>query len=108
MGRPRQGRAHAQLAAALRARRHNVTDLPTFHGDFATAREYLTHIALAQTALPRGQTVGEIVIPDGMGVVQASSVFNTGFGHSYGPVLHVATTSWSLIAALGINPFQLP
>jgi hypothetical protein len=43
-----------------------------------------------------------------MGVVQASSVFNTGFGHSYGPVLHVATTSWSLIAALGVNPFQLP
>jgi hypothetical protein len=42
-----------------------------------------------------------------VGVVQASSALNTGFGQSYGPVLHVATTSWSLIAALGLNPFQL-
>jgi hypothetical protein len=98
----------AQLAAALRARGRNATDLPTFHGDFATALEYLAHIALAQAELSRGQTVGGVVIPDGMGVVQASSAFNTGFGHSYRPVLHVATTSWSLIAALGINPFQLP
>lgn len=98
----------AQLAAALRARGRNVTDLPTFHGDFATALEYLTHIALAQAALPRGQMVGDVVIPDGMGVVQTSSVLNTGFGLTYRPVLHVATTSWSLIAALGVNPFQLP
>ena len=98
----------AQLAAALRARRDNVTDLPTFHGDSATALEYLTHIALAQAALSREQKVGDVVIPDGMGVVQASSAFNTGFGLSYRPVLHVATTSWSLIAALGVNPFQLP
>lgn len=98
----------AQLAAALRARRHNVADLPTFHGDFGTALEYVTHIALAQAALSRGQTVGGVIIPDGMGVVQASSVLNTGFGLSYRPVLHVATTSWSLIAALGVNPFQLP
>jgi hypothetical protein len=45
---------------------------------------------------------------NGRGVVQASSVLNTGFGHSYGPVLHVATTAWSPIAALRINPFQLP
>ncbi len=98
----------AQLAAALRARGQNLTDLPTFHGDFATALEYLSHIALAQAALPRGQTVGGVVIPDGMGVVQTSSVLNTGFGRSYRPVLHIATTSWSLIAALGVNPFQLP
>ena len=62
------------MAAALRARGH--------HGDFATALEYLTLIALAQAALSRGQTVGGVVIPDGMGVVQASSLLNTGFGLS--------------------------
>jgi len=99
---------NAQLAAALRARGQYATDLPTFRGDFATALEYLTHIALAQNVLSKGQTVGSVAIPDDSGVVQASSVFNTGFGHSYGPVLHVATTAWSLIAALGVNPFQLP
>jgi hypothetical protein len=97
----------AQLAAALRARGRDATDLPTFHGDSATALEYLSHIALAQTALARGQTVGGAVIPDGMGVVESSSVLNTGFGHSFAPVLRVATTAWSLIAALGINPFRL-
>jgi hypothetical protein len=98
---------NAQMAAALRARRYNATDLPTFRGDFATAAEYLAHIALAQAALSRGQTVGGVVIPDGIGVVEASSVLNTGFGHSYGPVPNVTTTAWSLIAALGVNPFRL-
>jgi hypothetical protein len=98
----------AQLAAALRARRRKATDLPTFHGDLATASEYLANIALAQAAIPRGQRVGDVVIPDGVGMVRASSALNTGFGQSYDPVLHIATTSWSLIAALGLNPFQLP
>jgi hypothetical protein len=98
----------AQLAAALLARRHVVIDLPTFHGDVATAIEYLHHIALAQDVLARGQTVGGVAIPDGMGVVPASSVLNTGFGFAYHPVLHLATTSWSLIAALRVNPYRLP
>jgi hypothetical protein len=84
---------NAQLAAALRARGRDAADLPTFHGDLATAADYLANVALAQTALSTGQTVGGVVIPDGIGVVQASSVFNTRFGHSYGPVLHIATTS---------------
>lgn len=98
----------AQLAAALLARRRVATDLPTFHGDVVTATEYLRHIALAQAELARGQHVGGVAIPDGMGVVPSSGILNTGFGFSYRPVLHVATTAWSLIAALGLDPFQLP
>jgi hypothetical protein len=68
----------------------------------------LSHIALSQDQLSSGQKVGGSAIPDGRGVVASSSVLNTGFGFSYRPVLHVGTTSWCLIAALVVNPYQLP
>ena len=96
------------MAAALLARRRVSTrDLPTFHGDLLTAREYLSHTELAQAALSKGQKVNGIAIPDGLGVVAASGVLNTGFGSSYFPVLHVGASSWYLIAALLGNPYQL-
>jgi hypothetical protein len=96
------------MVAALLARRRGAgRDLPTFHGDVATAAEYLSQITLAQTELGRGQTFNRLVIPDGLGVVAASSVLNSGTGFSYFPVLHVGATSWYLIAAPGGNPYHL-
>lgn len=71
-----------------------------------TAREYLSHIELSQAEITKGQTVNDIAIPDGMGIVTASGVLNTGFGFSYLPVLHLGTTSWYLSAALSLNPYQ--
>jgi hypothetical protein len=101
-----EGTAH--MAAALLARRRSARrDLPTFHGDVATASEYLNHIILAQSELGRGQTVNGVAIPKGSGVVGASSVLNTGTGFSYFPNVHLGATSWYLIAALTGNPYQM-
>jgi hypothetical protein len=61
-----------------------------------------------QDVLAKGQTVGGVPIPDGMGVVPSSSILNTGFGFAYHPVFPLATTSWSLIAALRVSPYRLP
>jgi hypothetical protein len=93
----------ALLARRLRARE----DLATFDGDVATASEYSGQITLAQTELGRGQVVNGLVIPDRSGVVAASSVLNTGTGFSYYPNVHLAATSWYLIAASAGNPYRL-
>jgi hypothetical protein len=67
-----EGNAH--VVAALRARRRKAArDLPTFYGDLATASEYQSHIILAQSELGQGQTINGVAIPDGPGVVAASS-----------------------------------
>lgn len=101
-----EGTGH--MAAALLVRRRLASrDLPTFHGDVATAVTYLTHCALAQDELGKGQTVNGIAIPDGLGLVAASGVLDSGFGFSYLPNLHIGTTSWALIAARSGNPFHL-
>lgn len=101
-----EGTAH--MVAALLARgRPAGRDLPSFHGDVATASEYGSHIILAQRELGRGQTVNGLAIPDASGVVAASSVLNSGTGFSYYPNLHIAATSWSLIAAQAGNPYRL-
>jgi hypothetical protein len=98
----------AQIVAALLARRRDARgDLPTFHGDVATAAEYTSHIMLAQSELGRGQTVNGLAIPDRSGVVAASSVLNSGTGFSYFPNVHIAATSWHLIAASAGNPYRL-
>jgi hypothetical protein len=100
-----EGNGH--MAAALVARgRGAEQDLPTFHGDTATAAEYLDHVALAQRELGRGQTVNGVVLPDASGVVAASSVLNTGTGFSYYPNVHLAATSWYAIASLAVNPYR--
>ena len=67
----------------------------------------LAHIQLAQATLGRGQAVNDRPIPEGNGIVAATSPLNTGFGFSYVPNLHVGATSWSLIAAGRGNPYQL-
>lgn len=101
-----EGTAH--MAAALLARRRRArNDLPTFHGDVATAAEYSSQIVLAQTELGRRQQINGLDIPEASGVVAASSVLNTGTGFSYYPNVHLAATSWYLIAASAGNPYQL-
>ena len=98
----------AQMAAALLARGQGARrDLPTFNGDLATASEYISQITLAQSALGLGQKINGLAIPDGSGVVAASSVLNTGTGFSYYPNMHLAATTWYLIAAAASNPYQL-
>lgn len=98
----------AQLAAALIAR-----DLParrdqdSFGGDRASAQALLEQIRLAQRQLGRDQTVGGRALAPAQGLVAATSVLNTGYGFSYYPNLHIGATSWFLIAALGVNPYQL-
>jgi hypothetical protein len=98
----------AQMVAALELRLAPAdNDLPTFHGDADTAEQYLAHIQLAQATLGRGQAVNDRPIPEGNGIVAATSALNSGFGFSYLPNLHVGATSWSLIAAGRGNPYQL-
>jgi hypothetical protein len=101
-----EGTGH--LVAALLARRLPARrDLPGFHGDVNTARTLLDNIRTAQEILAKGQTVGGKAIPDGEGVVAASSVLNTGFGFSFNPNRHIAATSWFAMAVQAGNPLQL-
>jgi hypothetical protein len=101
-----EGTGH--LAAALLARGLSAEqDLPGFKGDVNTARLLLDDIRVAQQTQGGGQTVGGRAIPDGQGVVAASSVLNTGFSFSFNPNRHIAATSWFVIAGQKGNPFQL-
>ena len=68
--------------------------------------DYLIHASLAQDELGRGQSVNGIALPDGSGLVAASSPLDTGFGFLILPMRHVATTSWALLAAQHANPLQ--
>jgi hypothetical protein len=112
-----EGTAH--LAAALLSRRLPPNrDIDGFHGDADTARILLDNIRVAQNNLGKGQHVGggqpiiglgkpAQAIPDGLGVLAATSELNTGFGFSYKRFLHVGATGWYAIAGLAGNPFHL-
>jgi hypothetical protein len=101
-----EGTGH--LAAALLARRLRAAqDLPGFQGDVHTARILLDNIRVAQQTQGGGQSVAGRPIPDGEGVVAASSVLNTGFGFSFNPNRHIAATGWFVIAGQRGNPFKL-
>jgi hypothetical protein len=112
-----EGTGH--LAAALLTRRlPRNRDIDGFNGDLDTARILLDNIRVAQNNLGKGQHVGggqpfiglgktAQTIPDGLGVVAATSELNTGFGFSYKRFLHVGATGWYAIAALAGNPFRL-
>jgi hypothetical protein len=69
--------------------------------------QLLGQCTLAQQQLGVGKTVGGKAIPQGLGLVAATSVLDTGFGYTYGPSLHIGATGWFLIAAVAGNPFQL-
>ena len=101
-----EGTGH--LAAALLARGSSADqDLPGFKGDVNTAGLLLDSIRVAQQTQGIGQSVGGQALPDGHGVVAASSVLNTGFGFSFNPNRHIAATSWFVIAGQRGNPFKL-
>jgi hypothetical protein len=112
-----EGTAH--LAAALLTRRlPRNRDIDGFSGDLDTARILLDNIRVAQNNLGKGQHVGggqpiiglgktAQTIPDGLGVIAATSELNTGFGFSYKRFLHIGATGWYAIAAQAGNPFHL-
>ncbi len=112
-----EGTAH--LAAALLSRRlPRSKDIDGFNGDVDTARVLLDNIRVAQNNLGRGQHVGggqpfvglgkpAQAIPDGLGVVAATSELNTGFGFSFKRFQHVGATGWYAIAGQAGNPFRL-
>jgi uncharacterized protein YyaL (SSP411 family) len=100
-----EGTAHT--IAALLARAFPPQNDPAASTDIATVLLLLQNIRIAQKNLGQGQTVGGTPIPNGEGIVAASSVLNGGFGSSYYPNLHIGATGWSAIAAQLGNPFQL-
>ena len=112
-----EGTAH--LAAALLSRRlPQNRDIDGFNGDVDTARVLLDNIRVAQNNLGRGQHVGggqpiiglrrpAQAIPDGLGVIAATSELNTGFGFSFKRFLHVGATAWYAIAGQAGNTFRL-
>lgn len=91
-----EGTAH--LALALRCRRAP--------GDGARARRLLASIERAQELLGGGQTLGGGAVPEGSGVVSASSPIDTGFGFGYYPYRHTGATAWYLLAATRVNPLS--
>ncbi len=112
-----EGTGH--LAAALLNRSlPRSKDIDGFNGDLDTARVLLDNIRVAQNNLGRGQHVGAgqpfvglgkpaQAIPDGLGVIAATSELNTGFGFSFKRFQHVGATGWYAIAGQAGNPFQL-
>ncbi|MEU9390987.1 Tat pathway signal sequence domain protein [Streptomyces sp. NPDC048324] len=91
-----EGTAH--LALALRCRRAP--------GDGTRARRLLASIERAQELLGGGQTLGGGAVPEGSGVVSASSPIDTGFGFGYYPYRHTGATAWYLLAATRVNPLS--
>ena len=74
-------------------------------GDKARAQALIEQVRVAQRALGGGQHKGGEPLPDGGGVVAASSLIDSGFGFGYFQVQHVGATSWQLMASQGVNPF---
>jgi hypothetical protein len=91
-----EGTAH--LALALRERGGR--------GDEARARRLIDSLERAQQSLGGGQTVGGRALPEGAGIVSASSPLDTGFGFGYYPYRHVGATAWYLMAATRCNPLH--
>ncbi|GAA4330594.1 hypothetical protein GCM10023086_60340 [Streptomyces venetus] len=91
-----EGTAHLALALRDRGAR----------GDAARARRLLASVERAQDLLGGGQTVGGKALPEGCGVVSASSPLDTGFGFGYYPYRHTGATAWYLMAAARFNPLR--
>ncbi len=101
-----EGTGH--MIAALIARVLSGQDnLQGIVNDSHTALALLQQAVHAQEQLGVGKTAGGKAIPQGQGLVAATSVLDTGFGYTYGPSLHIGATGWILLGALAANPFQL-
>ena len=101
-----EGTAHTAAALAARVLRGGDGLFKLF-GDITNAIELLKDCVHAQKLLGTGKTAGGKAIPQGLGLVAATSVMDTGFGYTYGPSLHIGATGWYLIAGFAGNPFQL-
>jgi hypothetical protein len=101
-----EGTAHTAAALATRVLQGGEP-LQALLNDLTHAVQLLGQCTLAQQQLGVGKTVGGKAIPQGLGLVAATSVLDTGFGYTYGPSLHIGATGWFLIAAVAGNPFQL-
>ena len=101
-----EGTSHTVAALVARAAAGGESVAQRFK-DIESALLFLTNCQLAQAELGVGETVGGQAIPTGDGLQAATSQMDTGFGFTYGPVLHIGATGWYLIASLGGNPFQL-
>ncbi len=101
-----EGTGHmiAALVARVLNGHDNILGLLT---DLGTAAGLVEQSILAQSELGAGKTVNGKPIPQGQGLVAATSPLDTGFGYTYGPSLHIGATGWYLLGALGANPFQL-
>ena len=75
--------------------------------DWQAALKLVNTCDTAQAELGANQTVNGIPIPQGNGLVAATSLLDTGFGYTYGTSKHIGATGWYLIATQGGNPFQL-
>jgi hypothetical protein len=85
----------AQYAAALR---HSPA------GALATAMR-MRALTEVQATLGAGQTVAGQPIPDGAGLLGASSPLHVGYLEAgYYPAKHVAATAWYALAVAGVNP----
>ncbi len=101
-----EGTGH--MIAALVARVLRGQDsLHNIYNDISTAISLVQQSVHAQEQLGVGKTAGGKAIPQGEGLVAATSVMDTGFGYTYGPSLHVGATGWYLLGVLAANPFQL-
>ena len=101
-----EGTAHTATALIARAL-HGGDSLSALLSDLDTALTLLKHCEKAQRLLGAGKTAGGRPIPQGLGLLAATSILDTGFGYTYGPSLHIGATGWYLLAALAGNPFQL-
>ncbi|MFB9321218.1 Tat pathway signal sequence domain protein [Cryptosporangium minutisporangium] len=90
----------AQLASALLTRGRV--------GDLEAAHARLNTLAEVQSRLGRRETAGSKPLPNGEGIIAATSPLHSGVGDSgYYPYRHVGTTAWYLLAATGTNPCTL-
>lgn len=101
-----EGTGHAIAALAARVLRGG-DNLFSLFNDLQRAVDLTQNCIRAQQQLGAGKTVGGKAIPQGYGLVAATSVMDTGFGYTYGPSLHIAATGWYLMGVLAANPFQV-
>ena len=101
-----EGTAHTATALIARAL-HGGDSLSGLLSDLGSALGLLKQCEKAQALLGSGKTAGGRPIPQGLGLLAATSILDTGFGYTYGPSLHIGATGWYLLAALAGNPFRL-